>query len=75
MVYRKGLSKNNAKSLGTLRQKFKKYTRDFEDDISSYRENPDGMDSEAEDDDDLENIEDEQELSVSAFKKESSFPR
>ncbi|XP_068144585.1 eukaryotic translation initiation factor 3 subunit C [Drosophila tropicalis] len=37
---RKNLSKNNAKSLGTLRQKVRKYIKDFEDDLSRFRENP-----------------------------------
>lgn len=32
------MSKNNAKGLTTLRQKLKKYNRDFESDITSYRE-------------------------------------
>ncbi|XP_022339247.2 eukaryotic translation initiation factor 3 subunit C-like isoform X2 [Crassostrea virginica] len=51
---RKQMSKNNAKGLTTLRQKLKKYNRDFESEITSYRENPDEeeeevvMDSEAE---------------------------
>lgn len=45
---RKNLSKNNAKSLGTLRQKVRKYIKDFEDDLARFRENPD-QESEAED--------------------------
>jgi translation initiation factor 3 subunit C len=35
------LSKNNAKSLSTLRQKFRKYIKDFDDDLAKFRENPD----------------------------------
>lgn len=38
---RKNLSKNNAKSLGTLRQKFRKYIKDFEEDLIRFRESPD----------------------------------
>ncbi|KAH8300238.1 hypothetical protein KR044_012023 [Drosophila immigrans] len=38
---RKNLSKNNSKSLGTLRQKVRKYIKDFEDDLSRFREAPD----------------------------------
>lgn len=38
---RKNLSKNNGKALGTLRQKFRKYIKDFESDIKKFRENPD----------------------------------
>ncbi|XP_065365981.1 eukaryotic translation initiation factor 3 subunit C [Calliphora vicina] len=45
---RKNLSKNNSKSLGTLRQKVRKYIKDFEEDLVRFRENPD-QESEAED--------------------------
>lgn len=51
---RKKMSKPNSKSHATLRQKLKKYMRDFEDEVKSYRENPDledvekGSDSEDE---------------------------
>ncbi|KAH8399107.1 hypothetical protein KR215_002291 [Drosophila sulfurigaster] len=38
---RKNLSKNNSKSLGTLRQKVRKYIKDFEDDLARFREAPD----------------------------------
>merc|ERR1711974_199229 len=38
---RKNLSKNNSKSLGTLRQKLRKYVKDFEADIAKFKENPD----------------------------------
>lgn len=37
---RKNLSKNNGKSLGTLRQKFRKYVKEFEDDVKKFKENP-----------------------------------
>lgn len=37
---RKNLSKNNAKSLGTLRQKIRKYIKEFEREMQSFRENP-----------------------------------
>ncbi|XP_013399925.1 eukaryotic translation initiation factor 3 subunit C isoform X2 [Lingula anatina] len=57
---RKQLSKNNAKSLTTLRQKLKKYNRDFEQGISDYRENPD-QDEEEEGSDDEERDSDEEE--------------
>jgi len=61
---RKAMSKNNAKGLTTLRQKLKRYLRDFEGEITKYRENPDeGQeeedsnaeegDSDAEEDDDV----------------------
>ena len=39
---RKNMNKNNSKSLGTLRQKLRKYIRtDFEDAFAKFRENPD----------------------------------
>lgn len=34
------MSKNNGKSLGTLRQKFRKYIKDFDEDLKKFRENP-----------------------------------
>lgn len=37
---RKKLNKLNAKALGALRQKVKKYNKTFENDIEKYRENP-----------------------------------
>ncbi len=54
---RKNMSKNNSKSLATLRQKLRKYNKDFETDISAYRENPDVYDEEK--DEDLESEEEE----------------
>ncbi|CAD5207154.1 unnamed protein product [Bursaphelenchus okinawaensis] len=38
---RKNMSKLNAKSFSALRQKIRKYNKDFETDISAYREGPD----------------------------------
>jgi len=44
---KKNLSKNNSKSLGILRQKLRKYIKDFETEVEQYRANPDtGKDSE-----------------------------
>ncbi|XP_063867865.1 eukaryotic translation initiation factor 3 subunit C-like [Scylla paramamosain] len=45
---RKSMSKNNAKGLTTLRQKYRKYAKDYEADIAVFRENPDAPDSDAE---------------------------
>jgi len=39
--WRKSITKNNAKGLTSVRQRVKKYNRDFEADIKAYRENPD----------------------------------
>lgn len=47
---RKQLSKGNSKALTSLRQKLRKYAKDFEADISKFREQPDLPD----DDDDGE---------------------
>ncbi|KAI6241205.1 Eukaryotic translation initiation factor 3 subunit C [Aphelenchoides fujianensis] len=38
---RKNMSKPNAKGLATLRQKLRKYNKDFESEIAAYREGPD----------------------------------
>lgn len=35
---KKKMNKNNAKALSTLRQKIRKYNRDFETEIASYKE-------------------------------------
>ena len=48
---RKNMSKNNSKSLATLRQKLRKYNKDFESDIASYRENPDAFEEEKDESD------------------------
>lgn len=55
---RKNLSKNNSKSLGTLRQKVRKYIKDFEADLVKFRESP-GEDEEEEE----EKVEEESESS------------
>ncbi|KAJ9576210.1 hypothetical protein L9F63_006943 [Diploptera punctata] len=43
---RKNMSKNNSKSLASLRQKLRKYNKEFEMDIAKFRENPDQADDE-----------------------------
>lgn len=57
---RKNLSKNNGKALGTLRQKVRKYIKDFEADLAKFRESPDDGDDE---DDEEEKAEEESESS------------
>ncbi|XP_008312829.1 eukaryotic translation initiation factor 3 subunit C [Cynoglossus semilaevis] len=37
---KKKMNKNNAKALSTLRQKIRKYNRDYESEITAYKENP-----------------------------------
>lgn len=46
--WRDTISKNNSKGLTTLRQKLRKYCRDFETEMAKYRENPDEGDEEEE---------------------------
>lgn len=41
---KKSLSKINSKSLATMRQKLRKYIKDFDEELVKYRENPDLMD-------------------------------
>uniref|UniRef100_A0A671MJ44 Eukaryotic translation initiation factor 3 subunit C n=1 Tax=Sinocyclocheilus anshuiensis TaxID=1608454 RepID=A0A671MJ44_9TELE len=48
---KKKMNKNNAKALSTLRQKIRKYNKDFETEISSYKENPEQSAEEEEKDD------------------------
>lgn len=75
---RKNMSKNNGKSLSTLRQKFRKYIKDFETEIKKFRENPDvGADDEDEveekvvEQDSSDESEDEKPVDKSAqFKKD-----
>lgn len=55
---RKNLSKNNSKALGQLRQKFRKYAKDFEADLAKFRESPD-----EEDEPEEEKVEEESESS------------
>lgn len=45
---RKQLSKGNSKALTSLRQKLRKYTKDFETEITKFREQPDLPDDEDE---------------------------
>ena len=47
---RKKMSKNNSKSLGALRQKLRKYMKDFEEDVKKFQEDPDAADDEDEKD-------------------------
>lgn len=72
---RKNLSKNNSKAFGPLRQKFRKYIKDFEADLAKFRESPDDED-EPEDEkieDESESSDDEEEQTAPkavSFKKE-----
>lgn len=79
---RKNLSKNNLKSLGTLRQKVRKYIKDFEADMKKFREAPD-----AESEEEVQKAESESEsededvkkpapaVKAVSFKKEEKAPK
>ncbi|NP_001129648.1 eukaryotic translation initiation factor 3 subunit C [Xenopus laevis] len=52
---KKKMNKNNAKALSTLRQKLRKYNRDFEASITAYKQNPEeSADEDQEKDEDSE---------------------
>lgn len=51
---RKNMSKNNSKSLATLRQKLRKYNKDFETDIVNYRANPEEEDEDKDEEEEPE---------------------
>lgn len=79
-VGRKNLSKNNSKSLASLRQKFRKYVKDFESDFAKFRENPDLPDQEEdqkeEEDVDSDESESEDEAPAASFKiTEDKLPK
>lgn len=46
---KKSLSKINSKSLATMRQKLRKYIKDFDEELAKYRDDPD-LDEEDDDD-------------------------
>jgi len=74
-VGRKNLSKNNSKSLASLRQKFRKYVNDFESDLAKFRENPDLLNQEDEDVD-SDKSESENEAPAASLKKtEEKVPK
>lgn len=50
------MSKNNSKSLTSLRQKMRKYIKDFEEEITKFRANPDQADEEEEDEKGFEKL-------------------
>ncbi|XP_073671997.1 eukaryotic translation initiation factor 3 subunit C isoform X4 [Paramisgurnus dabryanus] len=51
---KKKMNKNNAKALSTLRQKIRKYNKEFETEIASYKENPEQSADEEEEKDEIE---------------------
>ncbi|XP_043271641.1 eukaryotic translation initiation factor 3 subunit C [Venturia canescens] len=71
---RKNMSKNNSKSLTSLRQKLRKYNKDFEEEIAKFRENPDQDDDEEEEKAEEVKESDEEEDGAAMFKKSSFEP-
>jgi translation initiation factor 3 subunit C len=59
--WKKNMNKNNSKALTTLRQKLRKYSKDFESAITRYRENP-GEASGSEDEDRSDSDDDEDDV-------------
>lgn len=73
---RKSLSKNNSKSLGTLRQKFRKYIKEFEADLKKFRESPDAADDDEEEEEKKEDEEsDDEEVVVPSATRAVSFKK
>lgn len=72
---RKNLSKNNSKSLGTLRQKFRKYIKEFESDLKKFRESPDAADDEEEEEEKKDEEESEDEVIVAPVPRAVSFKK
>ncbi|KAK6641521.1 Eukaryotic translation initiation factor 3 subunit C [Polyplax serrata] len=70
---RRNMSKNNSKSLSILRQKLRKYNKDFEDEITKIRENPDEGEDEYEKED-ANGSESEEETGPVNFKKSATEP-
>uniref|UniRef100_T1I998 Eukaryotic translation initiation factor 3 subunit C n=1 Tax=Rhodnius prolixus TaxID=13249 RepID=T1I998_RHOPR len=66
---RKNMSKNNSKSLASLRQKLRKYNKDFEEELAKFRENPDLGDEDEEQPKEVEEDSEEEALGPAVFKK------
>ncbi|NXF56429.1 EIF3C factor, partial [Oceanites oceanicus] len=71
---KKKMNKNNAKALSTLRQKIRKYNRDYETHIANYKQNPEQSDEDEEkksrdSEGEREEEEDEDGVSAAAFLK------
>ncbi|XP_044763393.1 eukaryotic translation initiation factor 3 subunit C [Coccinella septempunctata] len=71
---RKNMNKNNSKSLASMRQKLRKYIKDFETEICKFRENPDQPDDEEEEDKVVEEADSDSDVPVKPTVKASSKP-
>ncbi|XP_014246697.1 eukaryotic translation initiation factor 3 subunit C [Cimex lectularius] len=66
---RKNMSKNNAKSLTSLRQKLRKYNKEFESELAKFKENPDLMDEDEEQPKEVEEESEDDTPGPTQFKK------
>uniref|UniRef100_A0A0A9XY83 Eukaryotic translation initiation factor 3 subunit C n=1 Tax=Lygus hesperus TaxID=30085 RepID=A0A0A9XY83_LYGHE len=66
---RKNMSKNNSKSLTSLRQKLRKYNKDFESELAKFRENPDLADEDEEQPKDQEEDSEDEAPGPQTFKR------
>ncbi|XP_043940995.1 eukaryotic translation initiation factor 3 subunit C [Protopterus annectens] len=77
---KKKMNKNNAKALSTLRQKIRKYNRDYENEITAYKENPEQSGDEDHEDEESSTEEssgdedDDMGISASSFLKKKVEP-
>ncbi|KAJ1524292.1 hypothetical protein ONE63_010803 [Megalurothrips usitatus] len=69
---RKNMSKNNSKSLTSLRQKMRKYIKDFEEEMTKFRSSPDQGDDEEEEEKDQDSDSDDDEDSHPVVTKKPS---
>ncbi|KDR11509.1 hypothetical protein L798_14577, partial [Zootermopsis nevadensis] len=69
---RKNMSKNNSKSLSSLRQKLRKYNKEFELDIAKFRENPDQAEDEEDEEKEGEDDSEPEDIRPSSFRKAGS---
>ncbi|BES92207.1 Eukaryotic translation initiation factor 3 subunit G-1 [Nesidiocoris tenuis] len=71
---RKNMSKNNSKSLTSLRQKLRKYNKDFEPELAKFRENPDLGDEDEEQPKEADEDSEDEAPRPQVFKKGPSEP-
>ncbi|XP_069683737.1 eukaryotic translation initiation factor 3 subunit C [Periplaneta americana] len=69
---RKNMSKNNSKSLTSLRQKLRKYNKEFEVDITKFRENPDQADDEEDEEKEGEGDSEPEDTRTTSFRRGGS---
>jgi len=70
---RKNLSKTNSKSLSNLRQKLRKYIKDFEADIAKFKLNPEMDEEEEEEEEKSDDDESDEEVGPASTRKADDF--